>query len=1352
MEEVQEAKTLAALPNLAGWLDRVSPTVTAAYLGVILLAFVAIPVLAYTWMGTPFLGGFVEHTLIFNDIGPTQPGNAAWEAYNQGLGFGDQLLAIAGQEVRNTRQMQDVLDGFHPGETIPITVLSESGKLRELDILLHAFPTADRIAYHYTLYMVGLVYLGCGLWVFRLRRADAAGRAFALFTASVALMLASLFEVNTTHYLTPLWTLAVAVMAGALLNLVFVFPRQAKILTRWPFLRWAGYVPALALFLNALPTLFNFNRPTAYASAWNAEYLYAALAVAIFMIVTLLQRFTSPSPIVHEQTRIVLWSSLSFLPLSLWALGDAVAFIPDVLHNVPLPYLMVPRGLFQVAIAYAVLRYRLLNTDYVVSRAVLYASLSVLAASGYALLVSGISMIFGTVVNANNPFLIGMLVFVLALALNPLRERMQRVIDRLFFRGQAAHRELLENFAGELTQIVELPTIVALVRKYVTEVLQPVHFHVYVHDPLSDYYVATLDEKKRPTTDIRFGANSPLPQTLSRHQKTLFLAEADTLPLALLTERTRLALLGAQLFTALPGQARLTGWLALGPRRSGEPYTSRDINFLAALSDQAALAVERAQVLADKDRRVHEMNVLTRVAQGVNVTLAFDDILELIFAQTIQIIPTRDFRITLFNEMTQTLHHAFFVEDDDRIGEKEDMPLPTGRGLEQEVIRSRRAIVTDDYVSECRRRGVLVDADDLFAWMSVPLNAGAETIGVLSLGNRDGAIVYTDGQRGLLQAIADQAAGAIVKARLLQETERRARQLATLNEVARSLTSTLDSDPLLNRIMQSAVDILNCEAGSLLLIDDETGELIFEVVVSPVAVQLKGTRLKPGVGLVGKAVETREPVIVNDVMDSSEWHDDTDKETGFQTRSILVVPMLVQDRVLGVLEVMNKKDRLPFSYDDRELLTAFTGQAAVAIENARLYTLTDQKLSVRVEELSVMQRIDRELNTSLDVARAMRITLEWAMRQSGAAAGLVGVVEEEGIRVMAQEGLDSELAPYEDAPLPIDFPAIREAIETVQPQQLYLDDTASGTGFLSDAQAQIVIPIRREGEVIGILLLESKESGRYRDDIQEFLIRLGDHAAIAISNAQLYGAVQQANIAKSDFISFISHELKTPMTSIRGFTDLLAAGSVGPINEAQENFLVTIRTNVTRMSTLVSDLADLSRIEAGRLRLEFSACDIREVIDEVLRSAQAGIDEKEQNFIIEIPDDIPPIWTDRVRLVQALTNLVNNAYKYTPEQGDLFFYAEAAENQWDPQGAPQVVHIRVRDTGIGISEEDQPKIFRQYFRTAESREFATGTGLGLNITKSLVELQGGQLWFDSVQGEGSTFHFTVPIAEEEEGD
>ena len=192
---------------------------------------------------------------------------------------------------------------------------------------------------------------------------------------------------------------------------------------------------------------------------------------------------------------------------------------------------------------------------------------------------------------------------------------------------------------------------------------------------------------------------------------------------------------------------------------------------------------------------------------------------------------------------------------------------------------------------------------------------------------------------------------------------------------------------------------------------------------------------------------------------------------------------------------------------------------------------------------------------------------------------------------MAQEGLESELAPYEDDPLPIDFPAIREAIETVQPQQLYLDDTASGTGFLSDAKAQIVIPIRREGEVIGILLLESKETERYRDDIQEFLIRLGDHAAIAISNAQLYGAVQQANIAKSDFISFISHELKTPMTSIRGFTDLLAAGSVGPINEAQENFLVTIRTNVTRMNTLVSDLADLSRIEANRLRLEFSACD-----------------------------------------------------------------------------------------------------------------------------------------------------------------
>src|SRR5258707_15472573 len=176
--------------------------------------------------------------------------------------------------------------------------------------------------------------------------------------------------------------------------------------------------------------------------------------------------------------------------------------------------------------------------------------------------------------------------------------------------------------------------------------------------------------------------------------------------------------------------------------------------------------------------------------------------------------------------------------------------------------------------------------------------------------------------------------------------------------------------------------------------------------------------------------------------------------------------------------------------------------------------------------------------------------------------------------------------------LPLDQPGFAEAINTVQPQRLLFERFDSGRAFLTGAHSQLVVTIRREANAIGLFLLESTKTEGFQQDALNFLSRLSDHAAIAIANAQLYAEVQAANVAKSDFVSFVAHELKNPMTSIKGYTELLAAGAVGTINEMQTNFLSTIRSNVERMSTLVSDLNDNSKIEAGRLRLEYKAVEV----------------------------------------------------------------------------------------------------------------------------------------------------------------
>jgi signal transduction histidine kinase len=1323
-------------------INRLLQVTVLAYQIVALVALGLVPFLGINWLRQPFLGAFVEQTMVFNGVGQENPAGV-WELFlDKSLALDYQLAEVNGIPVSSEAGIRFALAGKVPGDTLGITVRRiEDGSEMPRAITLQEFPAQSRLTYFIMPYIVGLIFFGIGVWIFGLRRNEAPGRAFTLFTTSVAIGTACLFDVYTTHWLTGLWTLSLGIAGGALIDLALVFPQEMSWVRDRVYLRWIGYALGLGLAAAAAVNLYNFARPAAYILNWRSIYIFAGAGVLFFLGILVYRLVAAKSPIVRQQAgTILLGSMIAFGPLGAWFLWSAIrpANFPPVLllFTVTLP----------LVLSFTIMRTRLLRTDFMMRQGAVYALLSVLALGGYALLVSGLALIFGGTFRVDNPLFVGLLVFVLALGLDPLRNRLRQFVDNAFFRGQRAYESRVRNFSRDLTNIADLPAIVRILRQHVSSSLLPETLHIYTYDPVNDQYVAAPGEDGRPTSDLRFATASPLLQLLGRTRLPI-LYDPTTLSRELQSEQTRLNMLEAMLFVPLPGTGRPIGWLALGARRSGEAYTRQDLNFLEMISDQASVAIERAQVIFNLERRVREMNTLARVAQGVNITVSFDDILELIYAQTDQILPVDDFHITLYNKANDYYYFAFCLEQDDRLPQKENLPMPATSGLSPEVIRSRRPILTSDYVRECQSRDAIPISQGAYAWVGVPLNAGAETIGALSVASRDPGVVYTTGQQELLQSVAEQTAGAIVKARLFQETERRARQLATLNEITRQLTGTLEIEPLLHKILDSAVSILNCEAGTLFMIDEQTDELVFKVVISPVADDLIGQRLPPGTGIVGQAAQTRLPVISNNVQQTPSWFESTDKTTGFVTRSILAVPLQVKDRVIGVLEVINRQDGLPFVEDDQNLLAAFASQAAVAIENARLYTLTDQELNARVEELSVLQRIDRELNASLDIGRAMRLTLEWAMRQSQADAGLIGILGDRGVRLMAQQGYDEIEENYKSSPLPLEQPALVQAVETGQPVSVSLDDLRPG--LLPGALTQLVVPIRREAGVIGLIVMEKREIAAQTEASLPFLTRLSDHAAIAIANAQLYQEVQAANEAKSEFVSFVAHELKNPMTSIKGYSDLLAKGAVGPITDMQSNFLATIQSNVERMSTLVSDLNDNSKIEAGRLRLDFKAVELPETVDEVLRSTKRQLDDKKQTSQLELADPLPKIWADRTRLMQVMINLVSNANKYTPEGGVVTIGAEQSANQWDPGGAAQVVHIWVRDTGIGISLEDQKRIFEKFFRSDDSKaRESPGTGLGLNITRSLVEMMGGRIWFESEFRQGTTFHFTVPVAQE----
>ena len=1322
-------------------LNKAFQAAVLAYQAIAVVIFISVLSTAGDWLQTPFIGGFFEQTMVLNGSDTSEDGHS-WAMYEQGFKVGDQLVSIDNIPVGSSEQLTGILFSHEVGDSVDVemvvcpsldTVDRSTCVSKQTTIVLEAFSSTDRVAYFIMPEVLSLVFLIVSLWIFGLRRTEPAGRAFSIFTTSLAIVVGGLFDVYTVHSYTKIWTFALGMIGAAFIDLGLGFPQEIRVLIRRPYLRWIGYVVGLILSGNAVRLLFSETVPTAYISAWQIIYLFVGVAAIFYFFMLFYRALRSRSPVVKNQARTILGGSLvAFGPLVFWLLVARQSFNPYLL-----PLLIA----FPLVNGYVILRFRLLRTEYWVRQGVVYALLTIFVVVAYGFFVNAVA--FFIPLPSNNPYLVSILVFFIATFIEPGRNYFQKLVDGTFFRGQRLYEDRIRLFSHELTTTFDLDSIGRVLRQQINTTLTPDRLYIYIYDSLNDQYVALAGDDGRPPSDIRFSSTSGLVQYFQKENIPLYL-DSMNLPTLLRDDEARLSLLGARLFVGLRSEDRPVGWLALGGALSGDAYTPKDLDFLESISDQASVAISRVQTVANLERRVQEMNALSRVSQGVNVTLKFDDVLELIFAQTAQIIPSTYFHISLYNKDANYFYYGFRVDDNERMTNRENQPLPSNMGLGQEIIRKGRPIITQDYTRECQTKNATPSSQDIYAWMGVPLNSGAETIGALGVGSKDTTVTYTRAQLDLLQSIADQTVGAIVKARLLQETEQRARQLGTLNEITRQLTSTLDQEPLLHNILENAVNILNCEAGTLFLMDDQTGDLVFRVTVGPVAGNLLGQRLPSGTGIVGRAVQTRQPVIENDAQGSGSLFVETDKQTGFVSRSLLAVPMLIKDRVLGVIEVINRRDGLPFVVDDQSILTAFAGQAAVAMENARLLASTDQELESRVEELQVMGRIVRELNASLEVDRAMRITLEWALRQSKAEAGLIGMIEDEKIRLMAEEGYEDVFTDASDKHLPLDMPTIKPAIESGKPSQVSLI-AAGEKGILPTAHTQIIIPIRREADVIGLILLESMT------DTQQnlaFLNRLSDNAAIAIYNAQLYDEVQRANIAKSEFVSFVAHELKNPMTSIKGYTELLAAGSVGEINDMQKNFLQTIRSNVERMSVLVSDLNDNAKIEANTLRLEFKPVDVPEVLDEALKSTKRQLEDKKQTVEMKHSDDLPNIWADQVRVGQVLTNLVSNAHKYTPEGGNIIIGAEETSNQWDPEGAKQVVHLWVKDDGIGISIEDQAKIFTKFFRSDDSKaREAPGTGLGLNITKSLVEMQGGRIWFESEYRQGTTFHFTVPVAE-----
>ncbi len=542
-------------------------------------------------------------------------------------------------------------------------------------------------------------------------------------------------------------------------------------------------------------------------------------------------------------------------------------------------------------------------------------------------------------------------------------------------------------------------------------------------------------------------------------------------------------------------------------------------------------------------------------------------------------------------------------------------------------------------------------------------------------------------------------------------------RIAKLYEVSRAIGSSLDLQTVLNQVMDAIIALTDAERGFLLIQDDD-GNLTIPVrrnfdqeTIGMDSVSISRT-------VTTRVLETNQAIVTTNAQEDPRFSGQT-SVIMHALRSIMACPLRVRGKVIGVVYVDNRARANLFDERDLELLETFAAQAAVAIDNARLFSATDQALSARLEELTMLQRMDRQLNETLDLNNALRVTLEWSSRVCQAQSASLYLID-------AESGAPQRVASSE----PSDPFALADHSALLQ-QVLH---SQAPLVQRTERSAILLVPIRRSGRAVGVIVMTAERPNAFSPDQQALVSRMADRAAIAIENARLYAAVQAANKAKTEFIGIVAHELKIPMTSISGYADLILMS--GSLTEKQTAFLNTIKSAVQRMKVLVSDLNDISRIETGNLRVELSAISVAEVMEVVRESIATEIAQRSHTLHIEVAPNLPPVRADRDRLIQVLLNLASNAYKYTPDGGVIRLSAQQTDSQ---------IAFTVADSGVGMSAEQLAKLGTKFWRV-DNGLGQPGTGLGFAITRHLIALMDGALNIQSAPNQGTTVTFTLPIA------
>jgi PAS domain S-box-containing protein len=630
----------------------------------------------------------------------------------------------------------------------------------------------------------------------------------------------------------------------------------------------------------------------------------------------------------------------------------------------------------------------------------------------------------------------------------------------------------------------------------------------------------------------------------------------------------------------------------------------------------------------------------------------------------------------------------------------------------------------------------------------------------------------------------------ITEGKRMEETARvRTHQLEVIRSVTAEITRELDLYALLTLIVQRATALAGAASGGIYLWDEPSHVLVPHAYHGLGQLRERFPR-RLGEGLVGSVAQWRRGAIVNDYRSSPLAHQRTLDTT--EITAVLAEPLVYRDRLLGVLAVHHEHGARTFGEADQDVLRLFAAQAAIAIENARLFRQEHEGRA----QLEAVRAVSAEITQELDLAKALRLVAQRACALTGAAAADIDLWDKD------RQLLVPNTSYGHTAPRPTTTRRLGEGVMgTVAETRrgLIINDYRSNPIAHPDTlahttiTASLVEPLLYRDTLLGVIGVDHETPGRTFSPQDQDLLRLfAAQAAIAIENARLHEQIKDhaatlerqiqertqdlefalrlaeaASRAKAEFLTNMSHELRTPLNGILGFSDLMLRQGQALPREKQERFLSNIHTSGQRLLELVSQLLDFTRARGGGLGLDRRPLPPAAALDEVLAEVRPITAKKGLGLRIEMAGDLPCVYADPVRFRQICFNLLTNAVKFTPVGGTISVTArtvrghldeladrQAGTESCDPTGgaassSPEWLQLSVADTGIGIRSADLPRLFEQFaqLESAYTKRHA-GSGIGLALTRQLVELHGGRIWAESAgEGKGSTFRVVIPCAD-----